>query len=107
MIASAIWTAGRGGFVPVQYLQWIFSLPRAVLIAIAMIAALAIFCFWLLARAGRRRIVTLQHSDATEMIAFQLARIADAVERLSLQQGPPPASTQRTENAVRMSMFGR
>lgn len=107
MTASAFWLVGWGDSWSIPSLPAILSLPREVLIGIAAVAVLAVFCFWLLVRAGRRRYVTLRQSDTTDMIAYQLGRIADALERLSVQREPPPASTGKSTSEVYMSMFGR
>lgn len=82
-------------------------MPRELLIGIAAVAILAVFCFWLLVRAGRRRYVTLRQSDTTDMIAYQLGRIADARDRLSVHRESPPATAGKTTGKIRMSMFGR
>ena len=107
MIVAACWLVWTGGISSLPPLPWILSLPRELVVGIAGIAALALLCFWLLVRAGRRRFVTLQNSDAVGMISFQLARIADAMERLSIQRDPPPEAAERPAGKISMSMFGR
>ena len=107
MIVAACWLDWTGGISSLPPLPWILSLPRELVIGTAGVAALALICFWLLVRAGRRRFVTLQNSDAAAMISFQLARIADAMERLSIQRDPPPEAAERPAGNIRLSMFGR
>ena len=68
---------------------------------------------------GRQRIVVLKRSNGTDQVAFELARIADALERIAnrpadraiaaatrrqLQAPPPP---QRESQGIAYSMFGR
>jgi len=68
---------------------------------------------------NRQRIVVLKRSNGTDQVAFELARIADALERIAnrpadraiaaatrrqVQAQPPP---QRESQGVAYSMFGR
>ena len=68
---------------------------------------------------GRQRIVVLKRSNGTDQVAFELARIADALEgianrpadraiaaatRRQIQAPPPP---QRESQGIAYSMFGR
>jgi hypothetical protein len=67
---------------------------------------------------SRQRIVVLKRSNGTDQVAFELARIADALERIAnrpadraiaaatrqVQAQPPP---QRESQGVAYSMFGR
>ncbi len=68
---------------------------------------------------SRQRIVVLKRSSGTDQVAFELARIADALERIANRpadraiaaatrrqvQAPPPP--QRESQGVAYSMFGR
>jgi hypothetical protein len=68
---------------------------------------------------SRKRIVVMKRSSGTDQVAFELARIADALERIAnrpvdraiasaarrhVQAQPPP---QRESQGVAYSMFGR
>ncbi len=56
--------------------------PREVLVAIG--AVLALLVVWLSVRSGRRRdSVVIKKSEVGGAIAFELSRIADALERLT------------------------
>jgi hypothetical protein len=70
---------------------------------------------------SRKQIVVLKRSNGTDQVAFELARIADALERIANRpvdraiasaarrqvqaQSPPPP--QRESQGVAYSMFGR
>jgi hypothetical protein len=75
--------------------------------------------FWAALYFSRKRIVVLKRSNGTDQVTFELARIADALERIAnqpadraiaaatrrqLQAQPPP---QRESRGVAYSMFGR
>lgn len=76
--------------------------------------------FWTALYFSRKRIVVLKRSSGTDQVAFELSRIADAIERIAnhpaeraiaaasrrrLQAQPPPP--QRESAGVSYSMFGR
>ncbi len=83
------------------------SLPREVLWAAGAVAALLVILIW--ARYGRRRYLVIEDIEAAEVIALQLGRIADAIERLSPLPHPqaPPREEEKTTRRVSMSMFNR
>ena len=75
--------------------------------------------FWAALYFSRKRIVVLKRSNGTDQVTFELARIADALERIAnrpadraiaaasrrqLQTQPP---LQRESHGVAYSMFGR
>jgi len=75
--------------------------------------------FWAAIYFSRKRIVVLKRSNGTDQVAFELSRIADALERIAnhpadraiaaatrrqLQAQPPP---QRESPGRAYSMFGR
>jgi len=75
--------------------------------------------FWAAIYFSRKRIVVLKRSKGTDQVAFELARIADALERIAnrpadraiaaatrrqFQAQPPP---QRESQGIAYSMFGR
>ena len=74
---------------------------------------------WVVLYFGRKRMVVLKRSSGTDQVAFELSRIADALERIAnrpadraiaaatrrqVQAQPPP---QRESASVAYSMFGR
>jgi hypothetical protein len=75
--------------------------------------------FWAALYFSRKRIVVLKRSRGTDQVAFELSRIADALERIANRpadraiaaasrrqyQAPPPP--QRESQGVAYSMFGR
>jgi hypothetical protein len=75
--------------------------------------------FWTALYFSRKRIVVLKRSSGTDQVAFELSRIADALERIAnrpadraiaaatqrqLRMQPPP---QRESGGIAYSMFGR
>ncbi len=91
-------------------LQSITSLPREALWAAGAAVSLLVILIW--ARYGRRRYLVIEHNEAAEIIALQLGRIADAIERLApllpRPQAPlPPREEEKTTRRVGLSMFGR
>ena len=70
---------------------------------------------------SRKQIVVLQRSNGTDQVAFELARIAEALERIANRpadraiaaatrrqvQAQPPPPPQRESQGVAYSMFGR
>jgi hypothetical protein len=82
------------------------QVPREVLVAIG--AVVVLLALWLWVRYGRRHYLVIQNSNATESIAYELGRIATALERLA----PPrevqaPAGDQPPRRVNWLSMFGR
>ena len=92
-----------------QYLHSITSLPREALWAIGAAVVLLVILIW--ARYGRRRYLLIEHNEATEILALQLGRFADAIERLAPlprpQAPPPPREEEKNNRRVGASMFGR
>ena len=89
-----------------QFLHSILSLPTGELFAIGGVVAILLL-LWISALFSRRLFVTLKRSEETELIAFQLRRIADATERLAAaREAQAPADT-ASSRPVGMSMFGR
>ena len=93
-----------------SYVQTILSLPPGVLFA-ASAVLIVLFALWLSALFSRRHFITIKRSEETELIAFELGRIADAVEKLASareSQAPvPPSVESPTGKAVGLAMFGR
>jgi len=90
-----------------QFLQSITSLPKGVLVGAGAVVALLMILIW--ARYGRRRYLVIEHNEAAEIIALQLGRIADAIERMSPlpRPQPPPREEEKPARRVGMSMFNR
>lgn len=90
-------------------LQAIPHVPREVLAAIGAVVVLLALGLWV--RYGRRRYVVIYKSDTTEMIAYQLGRIADALGRLERlatpQEAQPSAEEKPIARSTWLSMFGR
>jgi hypothetical protein len=94
---------------PMQFLHLIFSLPPGVLFAVSAVVVL-LLVLWISALFSRRHFVTIKRSEETELIAFELRRIADAVERLASvreTQTQPAATDSSAGRTAGMSMFGR
>jgi hypothetical protein len=87
---------------PIPYLS------RGVLFAAGAVVVLLLI--WLWAHYGRRRYLVIRKSEATEAIAYQLGRIADALESLAPRQAQPSVPAEEETGPRRMnwlSMFGR
>ena len=71
------------------------------------IAVTFLLVLWISTLLSRRWFVTIKKSEETELMAFHLRRIADAVERLSVaRESQPPLETTSTR-PVGMTTFGR
>jgi len=110
-----------------HYLTALSQMPREVWIAAGVGAAVAFFVAFLLMVGGRRRYVVVRSSPATELFAYQMGRVADALERVAFERTAPArearapepqpepeppgramrASEVRPVHRVSMSMFGR
>ena len=75
--------------------------------------------FWALIYFSRKRVVVVKRSSGTDQLTYELARIADALERIAnrpadraiaaairAQRGAEPP-VQRESNGIAYSMFGR
>jgi hypothetical protein len=97
-----------------QFLNSISPLSREGLAIGATIVA-SLVALWLCGIFSRRRFIFIKKSEETELIAYQLRRIADAMERLASEQIRPPAEVPAVpvgpevpaEGHVSASMFGR
>ncbi|HEV2520800.1 MAG TPA: hypothetical protein VGT24_00345 [Candidatus Acidoferrales bacterium] len=92
-----------------SFLHPVLSLPPGVLLAVSGIL-IVLFALWLSALFSRRHIVTIKRSEETELIAFELRRIADAVERIASvreTQQVQPSVEAPAGRTVGLSMFGR
>ena len=89
-----------------QFLQSISPLSREGLAVLATVVV-SLIVLWLFGIFSRRRFIVLKKSEETELIAYQLRRIADALERFSSAQEPRPPAAVATERHVRESLFGR
>lgn len=94
-------------------LQSLFSLPAGVLFAAAAVL-IVLLALWLSSLFSRRHFITIRKSEETELIAFNLRRIADALERISAEREIRARAAEATmerpvgmERPIGMSMFGR
>jgi hypothetical protein len=67
----------------------------------------SLMVLWLCGIFSRRRFIVIKKSEETELIAYQLRRIADAMEHFSSAQEPRPPAEVATERQVRAAIFGR
>jgi len=102
-----------------SFVQSILSLPAGVQFAAAAVLII-LLALWLSSLFSRRHFITIRRSEETELIAFNLRRIADALERISgereirtVEATPEPAPERSSERPIGMarpvglSMFGR
>jgi len=91
-----------------SFVHSLLSVPPGVLIAVSAVVVV-LLALWLSALFSRWHFVTIKRSEETELIAFELRRIADAVERLSSARDThtqPPVETP-TARSAGLSIFGR
>jgi hypothetical protein len=87
--------------------QSLLSLPAGALFA-ATAVLIILLALWLSSLFSRRHFITIRRSEETELVAFNLRRIADALERISAEREiRAPAVETTTERPVGMSAFGR
>jgi hypothetical protein len=89
-----------------QFLNSISPLSREGLAVGAIIVA-SLIVLWLCGIFSQRRYIVIKRSEETELIAYQLRRIADAIERLSSAQEPRPSAEVPTGRQMNASIFGR
>ena len=75
-------------------------LSRDVWIGLGIGFAVALVAMWLLVWFGRRRYVIIGNSPTVEMIAYQLGRIADTLDRLSIQGAQPQRVLQQSRQTT-------
>ena len=83
-------------------------LSREVQVAIGAVVALLVLWIWV--RYGLRRYVVIKKSDAVDNIAYQLGRIADALDRLAAlapRDAQPPAEEKPQQRENWLSRFRR
>ena len=89
------------------FLHSLLSLPREGLaISAAVLAGLLIFVWFLTLFATRQRFVTIKRSEETELLAFHIRRIADALDRLTAERASQPPADAGAEKRVGMSTYG-
>ena len=91
-----------------SFLHSIVSVPMGWVVAAGIFAA-SLLVLWISSFLSRRWFVTIKKSDETELMAFYLGRIAEALERLAEareSRAQPSVETDSTR-PVSMSMFGR
>ncbi len=89
-----------------QFLHWISPLSREGLTVLATVVV-CLAALWLCGLFSRRRFIVIKRSEETELIAYQLRRIADAMERLPSAELPQPPAEVHAGRHVSASMFGR
>lgn len=91
-----------------SFLHSVVSLQMGWLIAAGILAA-TLLVLWISTLLSRRWFITIKKSEETELLAFHLRRIADALERLATtrEAQAQPALDTSSEKPVGMSMFGR
>ena len=92
--------------IPMQFLHSISPLSREGLTVIATVVV-SLIVLWLVGLFSRRRFIVIKRSEETELIAYQLRRIADAMERVSSAEEPRPPVEVPTGRHVSASIFGR
>ena len=65
-----------------SFLQSVVSIQMGWLVAGAIVAA-GLLVLWISTLLSRRWFVTIKKSEETELVAFHIRRIADAVERMA------------------------
>lgn len=91
-----------------SFLHTVVSVPMGWVVATG-IFAVSLLVLWISSFLSRRWFVTIKKSDETELMAFYLRRIAEALERLAVageSRAQPSLDTDSTR-PVGMSMFGR
>ncbi len=91
-----------------SFLHSTVSFQMGWLIVVGIVAA-SLLVLWISSMFSRRLFVTIKKSEETELAAFHLRRIADAVERLAStreSQIQPPLESSAGK-PVGMSAFGR
>ena len=86
----------------------IAALPRSIVVAGGAAVVLLLVLLWLVARLSRRHVVVIGESESIRTAIIQLARIADALERLSLSlQMKSPAEGEGKESGKVLSSLNR
>lgn len=91
-----------------SFLHSIVSFQMGWLIVVAIVAA-SLLVLWISSMFSRRLFVTIKKSEETELVAFQLRRVADALERLATTRESQiqPAVDTSPGKPLGMSAFGR
>jgi hypothetical protein len=91
----------------------IFTLREGVVVAAGVLAA--ILFLWFLARLSHRPYIVRDQSEAERVVAIQLGRIADSIDRLarslesrtSIEEVSAAAQADEKPHGMSLSMFGR
>jgi hypothetical protein len=90
------------------FLHSLLSLPReGLIIAATVVAGLLVVCLSALFSFSRRRFITIKRSEETDLIAFHIRRIADAVEKLAAAPEAQPPADATKGRQVGMSISSR
>ena len=90
-----------------SFLHSLLSLPREGLIITGAVAVGLVALWFFTLFVSRQRFVTIKKSEETELLAFHLRRVADALERLATARETQPSTDADNNKPVGMSMFGR
>jgi hypothetical protein len=88
-----------------SFLNSLLSLPREGL-TIAATILVALVVVWLCTLFSRQRFVTIKRSEETELMAFQLRRIADAVEQIAARSEMQSPVDSGVSKHLGLSTFG-
>ena len=91
----------------------IFTLREGALVVAGVVAA--ILFLWFLARLSHRPYIIHNQGEGERLVAIQLGRIADSIERLTrsleaktpIQEVPAAAPAEDKTHRISLSMFGR
>ena len=91
-----------------SFLHSVVSIPMGWIVASIVVAA-SLLVLWVATLLSRKSFVTIKKSEETELVAFYLRRIADALDRLATTHDSQTQPSLDTSPAkpVGMSMFGR
>ena len=91
-----------------SFLHSLLSLPREGLaISAAVVAGLLIMVWLVTLFATRQRYVTIKRSEETELLAFHIRRIADALDRLAADRASQLPADTGADKRVGMSTYAR
>ena len=89
-----------------SFLHSLLSLPReGLVISAVVVAALLAVCLGMMF--SRRRFIVIKKSEETELLAFHLRRISDALERLAATRENHTPLDESPDRSVSMSLPGR
>lgn len=91
-----------------SFLHALLSLPREGLIITGSVLVGLIVVVWLLTLFGsRHRYIIIRKSEETELLAFHIRRMADALERLAATHETQPLAGAGAHKTESVPTFGR